>query len=461
MNDLKHCPRIIREAVKKDPFFIAEILYPNLKFKKFHEQWFYQGLLNKDELVLGPRGFAKTTVRAVIRTIYILSQNPNAQLGIVSDTSDQAVKFMSEVKKQLETNEFIKLLYPHLAPGELWTNKEINIKGRTIISKNASVTALGYGQGTGSHFNDILIDDLVDYTNVKTKHRRDDLENWVNTSIMPMLLPGGHVHYNGSRYHDNELYGRLLKKGIHNNISQNTHKALQDDGTSLWEERWSKEFLVKQKQDLGSVAFNSQYQNDTTLMLQGSIFRREWFRYFSKEDNYLIREDGRRISRSDLQCYQISDLAISKKETADYFVILTFGVDREGNFYILNLLRGRYSWQEQKELTPKNYFLNLPLNWLAIESTQYQVVLAEELNSIPNMSIRKLNPQADKVTRANSMSAKFETGKVFIWDKLPHKDDFEDELCVFPEGEHDDMVDTVGYIPQCIKRDRPKISINV
>jgi predicted phage terminase large subunit-like protein len=83
------------------------------------------------------------------------------------------------------------------------------------------------------------------------------------------------------------------------------------------------------------------------------------------------------------------------------------------------------------------------------------------VNTLTDISIRQLEPVGDKVTRANSMSAKFETGKVFIWNKLPYLDEFEDELTTFPEGEHDDMVDTVGYIPQCMRRKKPSVYVNV
>jgi predicted phage terminase large subunit-like protein len=414
-----------------------------------------------DELCLGPRGFAKTTVRAVIRTIYKLTENPNEQLAIISDTKEQAVKFMSETKQQLESNEYLRILYPELAPGRIWTTKEISIAGATDISKEASVTALGVGQGTGSHFDDILLDDIVDFENVKTKYRRDDLEKWVDMSLMPMLKAGGTVHLNGTRYHHDDYYGRILEKGTYNNIQHKTHRAILKNGKSLWEQRWPIEKLLKIKEDRGSIAFNAQYQNDTTLMEQGSIFKREWFNYFKKDGEYFVLTNGKRILIKDIAFYQTCDLALSKKDTADYFVILTFGADREGNIYITNLLRGRFSWAEQKRLTPEHYRRNTPLNWLGIESNQYQAVLADEVNTLTDISIRQLEPVGDKVTRANSMSAKFETGKVFIWNKLPHLDEFEDELTTFPEGEHDDMVDTVGYIPQCMRRKKPSVYVNV
>ena len=417
-----------------------------------------------DELCLGPRGFAKTTVRAVIRTIWKLTENPNEQFAIISDTTDQAVKFMSEIKQQLETNEYLRLLYPELSPGRIWTNKEITITGATNISKEASVTALGVGQGTGSHFDDILLDDIVDFDNVKTKHRRDNLEHWVNMSLMPMLKAGGTIHLNGTRYHQDDYYGRILEKGIINNLKHNTHKAIQDNGTSLWEQMWPIEKLQEMREERGSVAFNAQYQNDTTLMKQGKIFKREWFKYFKKEilngEMHFITTDGRKVALNDLKCYQTCDMAISKKETADYFVVLTFGVDDLGNIYIFNLMRGRYSWNEQKRYVPENYRRNSPLCWLGIESNQFQTALADEVNVFTDISVKKLMPKGDKVSRAMGMSAKFETGKVYIWNKLPSLGDFEDELTAFPEGQHDDIVDTVGYIPQCTTSGRAKVYVN-
>ncbi len=455
--------KIIKKTVEEKPFYLAKVLYPEYQFKNFHRQWFEQGLMDIDEMVLGPRGFAKTTVRAVIRSIYKLIKNPNIQLAIVSDTTDQAIKFMSEIKMQLEQNKYLRLCYPHLSPGEIWSNKELSIAGRTEISKDPSITALGVGQGTGSHFDDLLLDDVVDYENVKTKYRRDDLENIINMTLMPMLKKGGSVHYNGSRYHDDDLYGRLLKKGIYNNQHLGNHKAIQDNNTSLWPELLSYEELLKIKKERGSIAFNAQYQNDTTLMKQGKIFKREWFKYFRKEiigeETYFIGE-GIRVNRKDLKCYQTCDLAKTKKDTADYFVILTYGVDKQGNIFIFNLYRGRLSWNEQKTLVPEHYRQNKPLAWLGIEGTQYQSVLADEMNIFTDISIKVLKAIGDKVVRAMTMSAKFETGKVWLWDNLPNLGEFEDELTTFPEGEHDDMVDTVGYIPQNSLYERAKVYVN-
>jgi len=112
-SNLNQTIKVVKRAIEESPFYLAEVLYPKYQFKNFHKQWFEQGLMDKDEVVLGPRGFAKTTIRAVVRAIYKLIKNPNTQLAIVSDTDRQAIKFMSETRMQLEQNKYLKLCYPN------------------------------------------------------------------------------------------------------------------------------------------------------------------------------------------------------------------------------------------------------------------------------------------------------------------------------------------------------------
>ena len=168
------------------------------------------------------------------------------------------------------------------------------------------------------------------------------------------------------------------------------------------------------------------------------------------------------IHSKDMAIYQTCDLAISKKETADYFAILTFGLDKEGNIYILNVIRGHYNWPEQKRISRQEYirWKSFGLRWLGIESVQYQAVLAQELDTFADMSIRYLSSRGlDKVTRAMPMSAKYESGKVYHYSGMDNLRDFEDELTAFDEGQNDDMVDCVGYIQQCVVRKKAKVYV--
>jgi phage terminase large subunit-like protein len=58
-----------------------------------------------------------------------------------------------------------------------------------------------------------------------------------------------------------------------------------------------------------------------------------------------------------------------------------------------------------------------------------------------------------------SMSAKYESGKVYHNANMEILQDFEDELTSFNEGENDDMVDCDAYIPQCVTREKLKVRV--
>ena len=402
---------------------------------------------NIEDLCLGPRGFAKSTVRVVIYSIVCLIEDPNDSILITSDTGFQAVHFMSEIKRILETNIELRILYPHLAPGRKWTDNEITIVGMTEIRKEASVTALGYGGAlTGLHFKKIIVDDIVDFENSRTKYQRDKLLEWMGLTLRHMSKPGGEFHFNGTRYHPKDLYGIELKAGITTN--EGSHRSHNEMNIPLWPEFFPMKLLmaIKSKPEMGSLRFNAQMQNDVKLMAAGKMFKREYFQYFDK-----IPEG--------LAIFQTCDLATSKKTTADYFVILTFGINNKGDFFIINVYRARLSFKEQVTFLVNNYHRWKALR-IGIESTQCQVYLTETVDARPDISARPLYPNIDKVTRSIPMQTKYENLKVWHYSKMTNLEDFEDELTMFNEGEHDDMVDCVSDMPAIIASKKPTIYVN-
>ena len=451
-----------RRRLKADPWQICKIIFPDYNFKGFHKEWFEMERANEEDLCLGPRGFAKSTVRVVIFTIVCLIEDPNDSILITSDTGFQAVHFMSEIKTILESNMELRILYPHLAPGKKWTDSEITIRGMTQVRKEASVTALGYGGAlTGLHFKKIIVDDIVDFENSRTEHQRKKLLEWLGLTLRPMLAPrGGQFHWNGTRYHPKDLYGIQLEAGFITN--ENSHRAIKESGIALWPEYFPVEALMKirSKPEVGSLRFDAQYQNDTKLMSAGKLFKRIYFQYFNKTpQGHYITSTGKRFNIEDLQIFQTCDLATSKKTTADYFAILTFGIDKEGNFYIFDVYRARLSYAEQESFLINNFIKWKTLR-IGIEATQYQIMLQQQVDRKTTVGARPLYPHLDKVTRSIPMQTKYENYKVFHFEKMAILSDFEDELTIFNEGDHDDMVDCVSMMPDITVSKKATIFVN-
>jgi len=275
------------------------------------------------------------------------------------------------------------------------------------------------------------------------------------------FIAEGFVTHN-TRYHPKDLYGKQLEAGFKTN--DDSHKAILDyeSKKTLWPEMKTFEELmdIKSKPEVGSMRFDAQYQNDTQLMAAGKIFRREYFQYFqfTPTGDY-VTSTGKRFNKKDLQMFQTADLATSQSTTADYFAILTFGIDREGNFYIFDVYRARLSYAQQESFLINNF-----LRWgalrIGIEATQYQVMLQQQVDKRTNIFARALYPHTDKVTRSIPMQTKYENYKVFHFKGIPILSDFEDELTTFNEGDHDDMVDCVTCMPDITVSKKAKIYVN-
>jgi predicted phage terminase large subunit-like protein len=138
------------------------------------------------------------------------------------------------------------------------------------------------------------------------------------------------------------------------------------------------------------------------------------------------------------------DLAISEKQGADYTAIVAMSRDPEsGNVYVREVERHRCGFNEVL-----NRIKAAAARWnpviIAIEQTQYQAAVVQELMRTTHLPVRGIRPDRDKLTRFAPLLTRYEQrmvrhdlAKVPAW--------FRDELLSFPEGEHDDAVDAAAY----------------
>jgi len=68
------------------------------------------------------------------------------------------------------------------------------------------------------------------------------------------------------------------------------------------------------------------------------------------------------------------------------------------------------------------------------------------------LTIRKLIPKGDKISRANAATVRFESGLFYVHRKAPYLREFVEELTEFPNFPHDDIVDVVSYA--CIETNK-------
>jgi predicted phage terminase large subunit-like protein len=145
-----------------------------------------------------------------------------------------------------------------------------------------------------------------------------------------------------------------------------------------------------------------------------------------------------------LPCIMAVDLAISQKEGADFTAIAILGREpTSGMVYIKEVRRGRWSFHETKLEIVRAATEHKP-SLVAIEQTQYQAAMVQELTRETRLAVRGIRPDRDKVTRFAPLLTRFEQHQVRL-DPDGCKGWLRDELSAFPEGEHDDCVDALAY----------------
>lgn len=410
---------------------------------------------NQASMDLAPRGHGKSTIGDVDFCITKVLRNPDIRIMIGSKTQTQASAFLKEIRTHFEQNVNLIRIFGDWKKSRdnVWNDKEFTVNRRTVIKKEATVSALGAsGAVVSKHFDIIIGDDLVGFENARTEAQRKVLKEWFYSSLYPTLEPDGEIHILGTRYSPMDLYEDLIKS---KNYKVNVQQAITvKDGQeySLWESKFSLEKLRSIREEAGLIIFNMQYQNNTELA-KGKIFKYKYFKHFEEyEVDYDLNRVRVKVLDSQgvpywipVRIYMGADLAISEDETSnnDYFVLTVIGVDKNKNVYVLDYLKERFTFNAQLNAMldyGKNKFPMVER--IGVETVQYQRSLAQEIRRLSLLPVVNIQTSKDKVTRAMRRSALFENGKV--WFRIG-MDDLEECLLLFPEVDHDDLFDGLDF----------------
>ena len=450
---------VIKYVIESFPFEVAYYIVCKYITKRsimeMHKSIIDNISSSKSTMDLAPRGHGKSTVGDVDFCITKILRDPNIRIMIGSKTQTQAQAFLKEIRTHFEQNTDLLRIFGDWKESKdnVWNDREFTVNKRTVIKKEATVTALGAsGAVISKHFDIIIGDDIVGLENARTEKQRTGLIEWFYSSLIPTLEPDGEIHILGTRYNPLDLYEDLIKSG---NYTVNIQRAIQivdGEERSLWEEKFSIERLRQIRAESGKIIFNMQYQNDTELA-KGKIFKAKYFKYYEEYKlDYDFQTAKVRVKSADgidtwikVRVYMGADLAISEKENEnnDYFVLMMIGVDADKNVYVLEYVKERLTFNAQLNMVISYGRDKYPMvERVGVEANAYQRALAQELRRLSLLPIININTSKDKITRAMRRSANFENGKVFFREGM---DDLEECLLLFPEVDHDDLFDGLDF----------------
>ena len=305
-----------------------------------------------------------------------------------------------------------------------------------VLTHNCGVGGAMTGRGADL----LIIDDPHSEQDALSDLALDNAWEWYSSGPRSRLQPGGAVVVVMTRWGTKDLTARLIK-------AQASHKAdrweviefpaILPSGNPLWPSFWKLEELLAVKASLSPQKWNAMYQQQPTND-EGAILKREWWRIWERETtpqvDYII---------------QSYDTAYSKKETADFSVITTWGVFYPDEGYnpaiiLLAVKKGRWDFPELKRIAQDEYKHWRPDNVL-IEAKATGITLQQELRRM-GIPVTMYSPGGrrsgqDKVSRANSVAPMLESGMVWAPD-TDWASELIEECAAFPNGDNDDLVDS-------------------
>jgi predicted phage terminase large subunit-like protein len=305
---------------------------------------------------------------------------------------------------------------------------------RFNTTQGGSYYAIGRGGAiTGRGADLLVIDDLIkDSDEAQSDTVRRNLHVWYQTVAYPRLQPGGAIVLIQTRWHQDDLVGRLLREHPEDwedlrlaAIAQ-TDESFRLAGEALWPQPYSLKDLEQTRVAIGSAAFESLYQENPAAA-EGVIFKREWWRFYREAP-----VSGRIV--------QSWDTAYKSGSDNDFSVCTTWCVTSAG-YFLLSLWRGKVEFPELKKR----------VQWLArewkpslilVEDSGSGQSLVQELRYGTNLLIIGVKVHKDKEERARLVTPLIEAGKVFLPESAPFLTGYIDELANFPNGPHDDQVDS-------------------
>ncbi|MBI5325043.1 MAG: phage terminase large subunit [Ignavibacteriae bacterium] len=400
---------------------------------------------------------------------WYLGCHPNHNVILVSYSSSFAVSWGRKVKSLI--NEFGENYFGiKINPEETSSASFGLVPSYPFINAYGTMNSVGAGGPiTGKGADLLIIDDPIkNDEEAHSKTIRDNIWDWFNSTALTRLEPDGIIIIIMTRWHQDDLCGRLLKQmetekykpnaGFDDwtilnlpAISGENDMLGREPGEPLWEKRFPLKKLESIKNSIGSYWFSALYQQNPSPEGSG-IFKRTNFRYFSTDGTTCILKKGegdqKIISESECRCYATIDLAVSDKETADYTVSIIFKVTKDNDILIYDIIRERFSGVDHPALVEQIFNRWNPLT-LGIEGTQYQISLVQMMLR-KGYPITSLSSKGDKTTRAMPMATKLENHLVYFRLNASWLLDFEDELIQFPNGTHDDQVDAFAYISEIV-----------
>jgi len=425
--------------------------YVKYETAEFQREMFQitENKLIKGAVIVAFRGSSKSTVMTLSYPLWaIMGEQQKKFVVIFSQTQQQAKLIMSNLRKELETNNLLKQeMGPFEDQSGEWSSASIVIPKFNARIMVASADQSIRGMRHGAYRPDLIIcDDVEDLNSVKTRESREKTFSWFTSEVIPAGDQNTKVIVIGNLLHEDSLLMRLkenIEKGKWNGIFRTFPlvDVINNKDIILWPGKF------KSMEDIDTLKFSvpneNAWQREYMLRIvpeDDQLIFPEWLHYYDE----LPKENYRYVSTA-------VDLAISKNDTADYTAMVSAyisGFGKNLKIYILpNPVNERMRFDktiEKIENIHKGFKNTGFSSRIYVEEVGYQGSVIDQLKT-KGITAEGFKPHgSDKRSRLALTTSHICSGMIIFPRQGAEK--LIEQLVGFGKEKHDDLADAFSML---------------
>lgn len=372
-----------------------------------------------------PRGHAKSTIKCFLIPIFQALEEPRLFRHYlnVQATEDKALSINTSIMAEIETNSLLRFMYGDQVTKKKWTGQQFVLANGVIFSAagaGQSIRGMNYRQ---TRPDCIIADDLYDEDDINNPDSTKKKNDWFWGTLYPARAKGRltSVHIQGTAINAEDLMESL--KNSKRAVCR-TFKAVLDWGakTVLWPELNTFESLQRDREDMGSLIFFREYQNDR-LDDSTSKIKRAWLLNWEQDPDELVFDRHRILTAVIMG----NDPSIGKKVEDDYasfFVVFKWHQSDSGKaqFFVDYMDQQQLSLDGRikKLLTINQQYSGVRrIRQVRIEAISGFQDYTAEVKRRTTLPVKEIVWVKDKISVLESKSKYFEFGQVRINKRLP------------------------------------------
>lgn len=379
-----------------------------------------------------PPRYSKTELAVVNFIAWALGQAPDAEFIHASYAAPLALNNSSAVRSILQ-HEAYRAIFPACELASEAKAHWTTTAGGVMYAAGAGGTITGFGAGKHKvgFGGAIIIDDPHKPDEARSDVMRQNVIDWFqNTLESRKNSPQTPIILIMQRLHEEDLAGWLIDGGNGETWEHVCLPAIQTDGTALWPEKHDLETLRRMERAAPYV-FAGQYQQRPAPAEGGVI----------KPDNLQIVDA---VPVDGIKWVRGWDLASTVN--GDYTVGGKLGRLQDGRYIIADMVRLRCG-PDERDAALKNTAnrdgrgvrISIPQDPGQAGKTQVLYLT----RGLPGYNVISSPESGDKVTRAEPLASQINVGNVLML-RAPWNDELINEMRMFPNGKHDDQVDSLS-----------------